>query len=86
MAVLNPINPTAVTVLKACRDLLTPQQYRTLRGQVLAGEDGAAMKGLSKILRRDRRGEVRVMRMLDGSETVDKYVVILKRGGVDPCK
>lgn len=31
---------------------LTRQQYRTLYGQVMAGNPDAAMRGLSKILRR----------------------------------
>ena len=49
---LRPINPTALVTLKAHRPNLTAQQYRTLRGQVLAGEHEAALKGLSKILSR----------------------------------
>ena len=33
---------------------LTKQQYKTLRGQVFAGDGEAAMKGLRKILERGR--------------------------------
>lgn len=54
MADLKPINPIALLALKAHRSRLTPQQYRTLRGQVLAGDDAGALKGLQKILRRGR--------------------------------
>lgn len=41
--------------LKACRDRLTKQQYRTLKGQILAGDADGAMKGLRKVLMRDGR-------------------------------
>lgn len=54
MSDIKPINPQALLVLKARRARLTPQQYRTLRGQVLAGDDVGALKGLHKILRRGR--------------------------------
>ena len=37
--------------LKACRDRLTKQQYKTLKGQILAGDSDGAMKGLRKLLR-----------------------------------
>ena len=56
MADLKQINPVALLALKANRPLLTEQQYRTLRGQVLAGNDEGAMKGLRKIIRRGRAG------------------------------
>ena len=44
------IDSKALIQIKACRDRLTPQQYRTLRGQVLAGDGDGAPKGLRKIL------------------------------------
>nr|DAZ50335.1 MAG TPA: hypothetical protein [Caudoviricetes sp.] len=44
------IDAKALIQLKATRHRLTAQQYRTLRGQVLAGEPDAAMKGLRKLL------------------------------------
>ena len=50
---LKPINPTALITLKAHRPQLTAQQYLTLRGQVLAGDDEGALKGLHRILRRE---------------------------------
>lgn len=52
---LRPINPAALVTLKAHRTDLTTQQYQTLRGQVLAGDDEGALKGLDKIMRRNRR-------------------------------
>ena len=39
----------------ACKDRLTPQQYKTLRGQVLAGDGDGAMKGLRKVLLQNGR-------------------------------
>lgn len=38
--------------LKACRSQLTKQQYRTLKGQILAGDSEGAMKGLKRLLER----------------------------------
>ena len=54
---MQPIDTKALIQLKATRDRLSPQQYKTLRGQVLAGDSDGAMRGLRKILRRcaDRR-------------------------------
>ena len=50
---MQDIDYRAIMQLKCCRDRLTVQQYRTLRGQVLAGNSEAAMKGLHKILSRN---------------------------------
>lgn len=36
--------------LKASRDRLTKQQYKTLKGQILAGDSEGAMKGLRRLL------------------------------------
>lgn len=36
--------------LKACRDRLTKQQYKTLKGQILACDSEGAMKGLRRLL------------------------------------
>lgn len=52
MSDLRAINPRALMRLKAYRHRLNWQQYKTLRGQVLAGDDTGAMKGLDRILRR----------------------------------
>lgn len=35
--------------LKASRSILTKQQYKTLKGQILAGDSAGAMKGLEKL-------------------------------------
>ena len=40
----------ALVRLKAIRHRLTTQQYKTLRGQILAGDAEGAMKGLKKLL------------------------------------
>lgn len=41
----------ALMCLKTIRHRLTPQQYKTLRGQILAGDTDGAMKGLRKLLK-----------------------------------
>ena len=38
--------------LRANNRNLTPQQFKTLRGQILAGDPAGAMKGLQNILKR----------------------------------
>lgn len=38
-------------LLKANRGQLTPQQFRTLKGQVLSGDITGAQKGLQKLLK-----------------------------------
>lgn len=40
----------ALVTLKGARHRLTNQQYKTLRGQVMAGDAEGAMRGLRKIL------------------------------------
>ena len=40
----------ALRYLKSCNGKLTKQQFKTLRGQILAGDIAGAMKGLRKIL------------------------------------
>ena len=49
------IDVRAVMNLKACRDKLTKQQYRTLKGQILASDGDGALKGLRRILGREIR-------------------------------
>lgn len=44
----------ALARLKANNHRLTYQQYKTLRGQILAGDVDGAMKGLQRILRSGR--------------------------------
>lgn len=45
----------AVINLKACRDRLSKQQYKTLKGQILAGDGDGAMRGLRKLLLKNDR-------------------------------
>lgn len=42
----------AMQLIKANKCNLTSQQFRTLRGQCIAGDIDGAMKGLHRILRR----------------------------------
>lgn len=42
----------ALITLRNTKHRLTNQQYKTLRGQVLAGDPAGAMKGLRRILQR----------------------------------
>lgn len=41
--------------LKQHKESLTKQQYRTLKGQIIAGYKEAAMKGLNKLLKRNMK-------------------------------
>lgn len=50
---MKEINAMALIQIKAFRDRLTVQQYKTLRGQVLAGDGDGALKGLRRVLRRE---------------------------------
>ena len=47
---MKEIDTSTMILLKGARQRLTAQQYRTLRGQVLAGDSAGAMKGLRKLL------------------------------------
>ena len=42
----------AFAELKAAKWWLTKQQYKTLKGQIIAGDSDGAMRGLQKILGR----------------------------------
>jgi hypothetical protein len=55
---MKEINVGALVRLKGARHRLSRQQYRTLRGQVLAGDPDGAMRGLRKLL------------LLDGSNAI----------------
>lgn len=46
----------SIQILKKYRDRLTTQQYKTLRGQILAGDRKGAAAGLQKILERATKG------------------------------
>lgn len=43
-------------LLKDSRKYLTKQQYRTIKGQMIAGDIEGAMKGLNRLLK-NKRGE-----------------------------
>lgn len=49
MAPNKPVNQAALRVLRHHRPALTPKQYKTLRGQILAGDDTGALKGLLRL-------------------------------------
>lgn len=44
------INKNALRLLKMNKKHLTAQQFKTLKGQILAGDDLGAMKGMHKLL------------------------------------
>lgn len=46
-----------INQLNEIKDILTKQQYKTLKGQALAGDAAGANKGLMKLLRRGERFE-----------------------------
>lgn len=50
---MKQIDFKALMQVKACMNRLTPQQYKTIKGQVLSGDPDGAMKGLRRILRRN---------------------------------
>ena len=50
MATIKTIDAYALMQVKGARHQLTAQQYRTLKGQVLAGDPDGALRGLRKIL------------------------------------
>ncbi len=54
---MKEIDVNAVCRLKAYRRVLTHQQYQTLKGQILAGDHVGAMRGLERILQRDKERE-----------------------------
>ena len=45
----------AMAQLNVMRHRLTKQQYKTLKGQILAGDSPGAMRGLATILMREKR-------------------------------
>lgn len=46
------IDFNAMKTLKAHKGGLTKQQYRTIKGQILAGDSEGAMKGLKRLTER----------------------------------
>ena len=52
MTILTDADKSYLIRLKSYRKTLTAQQYKTLKGQVLAGDVDGARKGLRKLLKR----------------------------------
>lgn len=48
---MQKIDIKALMHVKACKDRLTRQQYKTLKGQILAGDADGAMNGPRRLLR-----------------------------------
>ena len=51
------VDQRCIKALKAHKGRISRQQYSTLRGQILAGDGEAAMKGLTRLLSRGERGK-----------------------------
>ena len=49
------INLTALIELNKQRHLLTAQQYKTFKGQILAGNAAGALKGITRLLNKKKR-------------------------------
>ena len=46
----------ALAYLKKKKPELTVQQYRTIKGQILAGDEDGAIRGIDRVVERNRRG------------------------------
>lgn len=55
MDALKEKQQAALSVLNRYRTKIARQQYKTLKGQILAGDYYGAMKGLKKIVSREER-------------------------------
>lgn len=49
---MDDVTQKALRHLRDCRNRLTPQQYKVLKGQIAAGDVTGALKGLRKLLKR----------------------------------
>lgn len=47
---------TALSYLKKKKPELTVQQYRTIKGQILAGDEDGAIRGIDRVVERNQRG------------------------------
>ena len=45
-----------LSYLKEKKPELTVQQYRTIKGQILAGDEAGAIRGIDRVVERNRRG------------------------------
>ena len=55
MDAMNTVNTQALIQLNRVRKRLTPQQYKTIRGQILASNAEGALRGLQKLLNTEKR-------------------------------
>lgn len=46
----------AMTYLKRKKRWLTVQQYRTIKGQILAGDEAGAIRGIDRVIERNKKG------------------------------
>ena len=46
----------ALAYLKQKKPELTVQQYRTIKGQILAGNENDAIRGIDRVVERNRKG------------------------------
>ena len=46
----------ALSYLNKKKPELTVQQYRTIKGQILAGDEDGAIRGIDRVAARNRRG------------------------------
>ena len=46
----------AMAYLKKKKRWLTMQQYRTIKGQILAGDEVGAIRGIDRVIGRNRKG------------------------------
>ena len=46
----------ALSYLKKNKSELTVQQYRTIKGQIMAGDEDGAIRGIDRVVERNRRG------------------------------
>ena len=48
----------ALSYLKKKKPELTVQQYRTIKGQILAGNENDAIRGIDRVVERNRKARV----------------------------
>lgn len=46
----------AMAYLKKKKRWLTVQQYRTIKGQILAGDEAGAIRGIDRVIEKNRKG------------------------------
>jgi hypothetical protein len=46
---------SALSYLKKKKPELTVQQYRTIKGQILSGDEDGAIRGIDRVVERNRR-------------------------------